>query len=112
MRARGLPLRANSDQESLPELGFSMLGQITLVIFWSSSLQSKVLDRAVLAAVTHVEDRNRLTIIAEAELPLATAASLGLIPGSQGNPAAVDEDDDLDDFWPMIEEGGGDDDPA
>lgn len=108
----GLPLRANSDQDSLPELGLSMLGQITLVIFWSSSLQSKVLERAVLAAVTHVEDRNRLTIVAESELPLATAASLGLIPGSAGNAAAVDEDDDLDDFWPMVEEGGGDDDPA
>lgn len=108
----GLPLRPNSEQDSLPELGFSMLSQLTLVIFWSSSLRSKVLDRAVLAAVTDVEDRNRMTIVAEAELPLATAASLGLIPGSQGNSAAVDEDDDLDDFWPMIEEGGGDDDPA
>lgn len=108
----GLPLRANSDQDSLPELGFSMLSQVTLVIFWSSSLKSGVLDRAVLAAVTHVEDRRRLTIVAEAELPLATAASLGLVPPSGANAAAVDEDDDLDGFWPMIEEGGGDDDPA
>ena len=103
----GLPLRAALDQESLPELGFSLLDQLTLVIFWSSNLKSGMLERAVLAAVTNVDDRNRLTIVAESEMPHATAASLGLTPGSG---ATDDEDDDLDDFWPRIEEGGGDDD--
>lgn len=104
----GRPLKANLGQSLLPGMGLNVFGEVTLVIFWSSSLQSGTLERVVLAAVTNVEDRKRLTIVAEAELPLATELSSGL-----STPASppVEEDDDYQEFWEGIaEEGHGDDD--
>lgn len=103
----GQPLKAAVGQMVLPGLGVPVFGRVTLVIFWTGSLRSGTLERVVLAAVTNVEDRNRLTIVAEAELPLATALSAGLAT----LPVLAEDDDDYQEYWEKIaREGSGDDD--
>lgn len=106
----GRPLQASADQLPLPGLGGLGLGEYELMILWSPDPQTQTLRRAVLAAVSHIDEPHLTTIHAEVDLPHATAASLGLA-GVTELPSA-EEPDDFDEDWPQQTAENTGDEPA